>query len=254
MTLPHVCAPGRGLLPGAAFAALLFAGGIAAAGREEVPEGLTRHVTDESGTLSGGFVRSLEQELSAYAESTSTQIAVLLLPSLGDLPIEEISLRVAERTGLGRKGRENGLLLVAALAQRKIRIEVGYGLEDVIPDALAGMIIRRIIAPRFRTGDIEGGIEAGVHSLMDAARGRYAAGPRDGEGGGSLIPLLLAFLILFLILKGLRRRGLGIGPGVFIPPIPGGWGGGHTTWGRATGGGFRGGGGSFGGGGASGGW
>ncbi len=213
---------------------------------------LKHYATDLSGTLSADQVSQLDQELSSFDKTTSTQVVLLMVSSLNGEDLEEYSLRVAEANQIGRKGKDNGALLLVALSDRKARIEVGYGLEGSLPDALAGQIIRKEITPRFREGDYYGGLRAGVEAIMAATKDEYKADPSTSQGGRRFPPVLFAVVaIAFLILRlTRRRRGIFLGGG---PWIGGGWGGG-SGGGFGGGGGFSGGGGSFGGGGASGGW
>jgi uncharacterized protein len=223
------------------------------------PPALTGRVTDLAGVLDRQQRTHLEEKLAEYERSTGHQFAVLVVPGLDGVPLEDFSIRTAERWRLGDKRRDDGLLVVVALRERSVRIEVGYGLEGAIPDALAGRIIHERIVPRFKQQDFSGGLEAGLDALMQAAQGEALgppARPPDATGWPprwtQVLPLLV-FLFLFLLLGG-KRRLRGRPPVVFFPPLGGGrrsgWGGG----GGFGGGGFRGGGGRFGGGGASGRW
>ncbi|MFQ5571311.1 MAG: TPM domain-containing protein [Rhodothermales bacterium] len=128
--------------------------------------GLTSRVTDEADLLSVQTEHTLTALLAAHEDSTSNQVAVLTVTSLQGEAIESFALRVAETTGLGRAEKDNGVLLVVAHEDRKVRIEVGYGLEGALPDLVAGRIIREEIVPYFREGDFEGGIEAGVLAII----------------------------------------------------------------------------------------
>ena len=238
---------------------LLTLAGIAPPGARSKPgndeaeaPALSRYATDLTGTLSAAQLAELESLLASFDRSTSTQVVVLVVPTLYGDDLEEYTLRVAEKNSIGRKGKDNGVLLFAALNDRKVRIEVGYGLEGALPDALAGQIIRREIAPRFRENDYYGGIRAGVEAIMAATKGEYQAEPAAGQGHQGSPALFLVIVVLFFVFRLLRRR-RGFFPGG--PFIGGGWGsGGGFGGGSFSGGGFSGGGGSFGGGGASGGW
>jgi len=161
------------------------------------------YVTDLAGVLPGEFVDSLELALAAYERDTSNQIAVLVVPTLAGDNLESFSLRVAEKWRLGQAGRDNGVLLLVAMAERKIRIEVGYGLEGAIPDSLAGQIIRREMAPKFRQGDFAGGIEAAVSALQQAAAGAYqAAAPDPWRGDRPPWYFAAGFFAIFMIAGG----------------------------------------------------
>ena len=224
-----------------------------------------RLVNDLAGVLSADQVSSLEQKLVAYDDSTSSQIAIVLVNTLNDYPIEEYALKLYRDWGIGNKRTNNGVLILAAIEDRKIRIEVGYGLEGAIPDITSNQIIQNDIGPSFRGGDYYDGLDKATNSLIKAAAGEYAApqGYRDRGRGGRKLPVgfIIAAIIIVLIM-GQRNRGgggggflsrRGFGPIIF--PTGGGssWGGGG--WSGGGGGGFGGfGGGSSGGGGASGSW
>ncbi|PNU20596.1 hypothetical protein C2E25_06760 [Geothermobacter hydrogeniphilus] len=216
----------------------------------EVPTA-TGFVNDRAGLLAPETRTRLEQFLRQFEQSDSTQISLLTIPTLKGESLEEYALKVAEKWGLGQKGKDNGALLLVAKEERKVRIEVGYGLEGRLTDLLAGRIIDNEIVPHFRLGDFDGGIIAGINGMVQAVRGEYRA---DGQSRRKkkrspwgLLPLLLFFGPGMLLLGGgrrfrgrhYRRGGFWIGGGGF-----GGGGGGF--------GGF--GGGGFGGGGSSGGW
>lgn len=222
-----------------------------------VPE-LSSRVVDEAGLLTEANAQALEQRLAAYGQKTGHQFALVTVPSLQGGSIEDFSLRVAEKWKLGDAARDDGLLLVVAKDDRKVRIEVGYGLEGAVPDAVAARVIREAITPSFRKGDYAGGISEAFKLLMAAAEGESLGPPQqpEGDAGGSasrFLPLLLiAFLLVPMLGRG-RRRGSGHRSwgrrGFFVGGMGGGFGGGG-----GGGGGFSGGGGGFGGGGASGGW
>ena len=212
-----------------------------------VPE-LKHYATDLSGTLSADQISQLDQFLSSFDKTTSTQIIVLMVSSLNGEDLEEYSMRVAEANRIGRKGKDNGVLLLVARNDRKVRIEVGYGLEGALPDALAGQIVRQEIGPHFRQGDYYGGLCAGVQAIMSATKNEYKAQP-SSQGSRRNSPFLFVVIMIVVFLLRVVRRGprrffWGGGP----------WIGGGGGWGGGSGGGFSGGGGSFGGGGASGSW
>lgn len=148
----------------ALLAALLLTTAMAASA--EVPF-LTGRVTDNAEVLSEGTRRSLTVLLKAHEESTGNQIAVLTVPTLDGEGIEEYALRVFEAWKLGQKGKDNGVLVVVAPNDRRMRIEVGYGLEGTLTDSLAGSIIRNVMTPRFKEGDYNSGVEAGVKAILD---------------------------------------------------------------------------------------
>ncbi len=238
-------------------AALLAGHAGAPAAPVSIPR-LTQYATDLTQTLSAGQLATLSSELDAFQKKTSTQVVVLMIPTAGDQAIEELSYRIAQANGIGVKGKNNGILLLIAKNDRHMRIEVGYGLEGALPDILAGQIIRKEIAPRFRTDDYYGGIESGVRAIMLATQDEYKADTPPRKRQGSIVVLLFMVFAVILVTRMFRRVG-GSFPGGFGPPFLGGWGGSSSSggWGGGGGfggGGFSGGGGSFGGGGASGGW
>lgn len=228
-----------------------------------------RLVNDLAGVLSPEDEASLERKLVAYDDSTSNQVAVVMIKTLDGYPIEEYALQLFRSWGIGNKKTNNGILILAAIEDRKIRIEVGYGLEGAIPDITANQIIRNDIGPNFRNGNYYEGLVAASESVIEAATGEYKAPAgyrnRDGKGGGSILGMIIIFIVIIIILSNINRRGggggfmsrrgyRGFGPTVFWP---GGWtgGGGSGGGGWSGGGGFGGfGGGSSGGGGASGSW
>ncbi|MFQ5869739.1 MAG: TPM domain-containing protein [Candidatus Zixiibacteriota bacterium] len=212
-------------------------------------------VTDYANVLSPSEKASLETKLREFDASTTTQIAVLTINSLEGETIEGFAIRVLEKWKVGQKGLDNGAILVVSKDDRRLRIEVGYGLEGVIPDIIAGRIINNIIVPEFKAGNFSGGINRGVEAMMSAAKEEYDAIPGKRTTGNP-IPFLifLAVAVIFGIFGGIsrRRKGLFWGgrfDGFFIG---GGDFGGHSSGGGGGFGGFGGGGG--GGGGASGGW
>jgi uncharacterized protein len=237
----------------AAVMALVLLGGDAQA--LEVPP-LVGRVNDGANVLSAQMRSQLEAQLESYERSTGHQLAVLTIPSLEGEPIEDYTIRVVESWQLGKKGKDDGVLLFVAVGDRKIRIEVGYGLEGDLPDALVGRIIREVMAPAFRQGDLGFGITRAVSAISSATGGQGESLPpprrtRSHDGGG-LSPYLLLALVVLLFLGG----GRGMGGFIVGSALGGGFGrgGGFGGGGSRQSGGFRGGGGGFGGGGASGGW
>jgi uncharacterized protein len=243
---------------------LLLPGSIRAQqGEPPVPE-IHQRVTDLSGTLSGDDLPRLESSLADFERETSNEIAVVMIASLNGGSIEDYSLSVAEKNKFGKKGRDNGVLLVIAKDDHKLRIEVGYGLEGVLTDATCDQIIRRVIAPKFKQNDFAGGIEAGVNAIMAVTKGEFKGEPEPARRTGSYTRIL--FLLIFLFfgfisrLMSIRRR-VYVGRNGYRSAWPwfgglggGGFGGGWGGGGGSGGGGFSGGGGSFGGGGSSGSW
>ena len=227
-----------------------------------------RLVVDDANVLTPEQEAQLERKLVAYDDSTSNQIAIVTIETLNDYPIEEYALKLFRDWGIGNKKTNNGVLVLAVIQDRKLRIEVGYGLEGAIPDITANHIIQDDIAPNFRNEDYYEGLNAASESIIKAALGEYTAPEgyrnKDSGGGGRILGMIVAFIVILIILSNINRRGGGgfgsrrgwrnVGPTVFWPT---GWGsgGGGGGWSGGGGGGFGGfGGGSSGGGGASGGW
>lgn len=182
---------------------------VAARAEVAVPP-LTARVTDLTGTLSASQRQALEQELAAFEQRKGVQIAVLLVPTTAPETIEQYSIRVVEQWRLGRKNVDDGLLLLVAKNDRTLRIEVGYGLEGVVPDAVANRVINEIIVPHFRAGDFAGGIQAGVSRLMGLIEGEPLPAPQQHERGPAPVGNLLPFLLFaFFILSGVFNRMLG---------------------------------------------
>jgi uncharacterized protein len=251
----------------AALALLLLAFFAFANAAEVIPPPPRDHFNDYAGIVRPATRQQLENELVQFERDTSTQIVVATFPTLkSDSSPEDYTRRVAEKWGVGRKDVKNGLVLFVFQASHDIQIATGYGTEGAVPDALAKQIIENEIAPRFRSGDFDGGLTAGVHALMAAVRHEYrgtgrtlaeqkSAGSAAGLGGGGIIFLVIVILTLSRLFSrgqvyGRRgRRTLWLGGG---PWISGGGGGGWS--GSSGGGSFSGGGGTFGGGGAGGKW
>jgi uncharacterized protein len=239
---------------------------------ELIPEKPQRYVTDRAGILRSGQPESLNAKLEQFEKETSNQVLVWIDNKLPEgFTLEDFTVRAAQKWGAGQKAEDNGVVLFVFPEDRKVRIEVGYGLEGAIPDVTAKRIIENEILPRFRAGDMAGGVEAGTDAILAAARGEYKGTgttvderQRGGRGVGVAKGfsgcLTCAFIFGIFALPWLMRRrvfrthgsrgwwtGSGWGGG-----FGGGGFGGGGGWGG--GGGFSGGGGSFGGGGASGSW
>lgn len=170
----------------------------AAAHALDVPQ-LQGRVNDYAGILSPQGKSAVERELAALEQSDSTQVVVLTVPTLQGASLEEFSIRVAEAWRIGQKGLDNGAILLVAKAERKIRIEVGRGLEGKLTDLVSGRIIRDRIAPRFKAGDFDGGILAGVQAVGQVVRGEYQAKGEALRHARKSAPPIYAFLIFLLV-------------------------------------------------------
>ncbi len=163
----------------------------------DVPQ-LQGYVNDYAGMISSQTKATLEQELRAFEQSDSTQIVIVTIPSLQGEVLEEFSVRIAEAWKIGQKGKDNGIIFLVSKEDRKLRIEVGRGLEGKLTDLMAGRIIDLVVKPRFKRGDFDNGIISGVHSLIDATRGEFKAEPgatrRSSRKSGAL-PQLVTFII-----------------------------------------------------------
>jgi uncharacterized protein len=223
-----------------------------------------RYVTDRAGVLSSDRAEALNARLERFEQETSNQFLVWIDRKVpDDFALEEFTVAAARKWAAGQAGKNNGVVLFVFTEDRKMRIEVGYGLEGTIPDATAHRIQEEEILPRFRQGDYAGGVEAGAAAIIAAARGEYKGtgttvnqrrrGRSGTSVGGCGVPFLFfLFFFLFPILFRFRRGWRTYGGGGFWG---GGWGGGGWGGGGGGGGGgFSGGGGSFGGGGSSGSW
>jgi uncharacterized protein len=241
----------------------LFLSAAASAAGPVVPPAPTRYVTDKAGVLPPDVTARLETRLADFERETSNQFLVYTQATIPDgTTLEEYTVACAQAWKAGQTQRKNGMILFVFPGSRKARLEVGYGLEGAMPDALARRVLDEQVIPRFRTGDYGGGISAGVSAAIAATRGEYKGtgrtrGQRDQRSLS--FPLLLAILFLFFgIVPVFFRRNRGgysyIGRGGWGSGGFGGFGGFGGGFGGGGGGGFSGGGGSFGGGGASGSW
>jgi len=177
----------------------------------EVPK-LQGYVNDYAGMISPSAKSKLEETLRTFEQSDSTQIVILTIPSLEGENIEEFGIKAGETWKIGHKGKDNGILFIVSKQERKIRVEVGYGLEGRLTDLTAGRIIDLVIKPRFKQEDFDGGFIAGVSSLIDATRGEFRAERRPARRGQkSISPFLsiLLFLGIFTLLMGSASRALG---------------------------------------------
>ena len=254
---------------------LLFASPAAA---QNFPE-LTGRVVDQADLLRPEQELDITSKLAALEAQSGRQFVVATVPSLDGMEIADYSYQLGRHWKIGDEKRDDGVVMVVAPKERKVWIATGYGADDVLTDAMTGVIIRQEILPRFKANDMAGGITAGVDAVIRqlqlppdeaAKRAQQAETLRrqEGEFGvGDLLPAIIVMIIFFSIIRALsrgsrgrryRRRGWG-GPIILWGPGLGGggssWGGGGSSWGGGGGfGGFSGGGGSFGGGGAGGSW
>jgi uncharacterized protein len=228
--------------------ALLWLLAGSAASALEVPPVPTRYLTDFAAVIPPGPAAAIERRFQEIETQTGHQALAVIFPTLGGEPLEDFTVRCAERWKVGRKGIDDGVIFFAFLQERKMRLEVGYGLEGKIPDAIARRILDNAVKPAFAAGDYAGGVLSLADSLQRVFSGEPvpAGRSRRGSPGSGLLIALVVGVILLRLLLGRGRFGRGSG-GIFW----GGSGGGGGGW---SGGGFSSGGGSFGGGGASGSW
>lgn len=278
----------RLLRTGCVFGLLLAGWAFSAWAQVAIPE-LSRRVTDLTATLSGEQVAALENKLAAFETQKGSQIAVLIVPTTRPEDIAQFGIRVADQWKIGRRKIDDGVILIVAKNDRTVRLEVGYGLEGAIPDAIAKRVIADTITPYFKTGDFYGGIDAGVQQVMQLIEGEplpppSASGPSQGDGEGAFAFLIVGGIAAGWLLSALMGRpaaggiaALGSGVvGAFLLGLTplllfivvfvfagvasgfrrgGGWSsGGGGGWVGGSGGSWGGGGGGFGGGGASGSW
>lgn len=245
---------------------LLVAGCLSlfAAPAEVIPPAPQNYFNDYAGLVPPEAARRMNSQLEQFERETSSQVLVAIFPRMqSPSSIEDYTVRVAQSWRAGQKGRDNGAVLFMFVQERRLYLQVGYGLEGVLPDALAKRIIDAEVTPRFRAGDYAGGLQAGIDAILAATRGEYqgtgttvAGGSRQRGGGPFPALIILLFVIVLLSIMGRMRPGVyrrghryggwTIGSGGFSGR--GGFGGG------GFGGGFSGGGGRFGGGGAGGSW
>jgi uncharacterized protein len=225
---------------------------------------LTGRVVDDAHVLSPQVQAQLTQKLQDLEDRTSRQLVVVTLPSLQGYEIEDYGYQLGRAWGIGQKKLDNGVLLIVAPKEHRVRIEVGYGLEPILTDALSSVILQTQVLPKFRAGDMQGGIVAGADAIVaqllldaPAAKARVAAAEKQVSQShfNPVILIFIAFIIFSIFGRVFGRRGGGLGalPWIILGSGlgRGGFGGGGFGGG---GGGFGGGGGSFGGGGSSGSW
>ena len=240
---------------------------------------LTGRIVDQAGLLPAADRAQLDSELAAFEAKSTDQIVVVTVPSLQGYPIDEYGTMLGRKWGIGQKGKDNGVLVIVAPTERKVRIEVGRRLEPLLPDGRAGSIVRDTILPKFRRGDYSGGIKDGVAEVKAVLEGdkaeleqRAKRPPPPVDYSGYIVLAIWLLIVIFAIRAQMReaqlmasltpeqrrarQRAQQQGGGVVI--LPGGFGSGSGGWGGGSGGGggggFSGGGGDFGGGGASGDW
>ena len=239
-----------GVLALAPLAGLLLASGLAG---EALPPAPKEYFNDYAHLTDADTARRLNRALEQFEKETSSQLVVAVFPKLeAGAALEDFTVRVFQAWKPGQKGKDNGAILFVFAQDHKVRVEVGYGLEGALTDAMCKRVIEEQITPRFRQGDFRGGLTQGTLALMQAAKGEYkgtgrtVAGNRSRRPGMGALPVVLFFLFVVVASIAGRRRGV-----VYS-------GGGHSSWGGWSGGGggggFSGGGGSSGGGGASGSW
>jgi uncharacterized protein len=247
---------------------VLAIAGMAASARaaEKIPPAPTTYVTDEAGVLSADGTRQLNQLLDSFERESSSQIIVAIYPTMeSDSSIEDYTVRVAQSWRVGQKGRDNGAILFAFMREHRAYIQVGYGLEPRLTDALCRRIIDHELKPAFRSGQYDAGIRDTVTAMIAAARGEYqGSGGTANDRSGAAMPgaRIVITVILFLLVGGLRffsrpvsyRGGRSSYFGGMPVILSGGRSSGGGGFSGGGGGGFSGGGGSFGGGGAGGSW
>lgn len=247
----------------------LLAQVVATGAAEGLPPPPPAYFNDYASFVSTDEAARMNEKLRRFAEETSTELLVAIFPQLPEgTSLEDFTVRTAQSWRVGQKKLDNGAVLFVFAKDRKMRLEVGYGLEGALPDAIAKRIIADTVTPEFQAGRPARGLDAGIDAMMAATRGEYTAPPRRAEGGGGGVPLIVIIIfmvVLLVFLSNVSRSGRVGGPlsrgrtyGRGGTSWGGGFGGGGFGGGGGSGGGggggFSGGGGSFGGGGASGSW
>jgi uncharacterized protein len=183
------------------------------------PPKLTEYVTDETGTLEPDETIALKSKLRKFYDSTSTQIVVLLIPSLNGEPVETVANAIYHVNGIGGKGKDNGALLLISKGDRKIRIEVGYGLEGVLTDAMSKQIIQKEITPELKKDNYYKGIDNAVNSIIALSKGEFTKVISENKGSNPsllevlayLIPVLLFIIVITILVKNIKRKSTGLG-------------------------------------------
>jgi len=188
----------------------------------DVPK-LEGYVNDYASMISPQARSELERELRSFEQTESTQIVILTIPSLDGDPIEDFGIKVAESWKIGQKGKDNGVILIVSKQDRKVRLEVGRGLEGKLTDLMAGRIVDLVIKPRFKRGDFDGGFLAGVSALIDVAHGEFTAEgnqrPPRHEGFSRLVTFLIFGGIVLLVLGSISRIMGGVAGAVGLPVL-----------------------------------
>ena len=227
---------------------------------EVIPPKPAGYFNDYAGVVSKAAAQRFNEQLAQFERDTSNQIVVAVFPKMqSDSSIEDYTRRVAQSWGVGQKDRRNGAVLFVFVQDRKMYIQVGYGLEGALPDITAFDITEYQIKPRFRANDYEGGLAIGIDSILKAVRGEYKGSgkthaERSGKSSGNIGFFVFLFVVIIFVLatRGSRRRGYHYSG--FGGPFIGGWSSGSGGGWSSGGGGFSGGGGSFCGGGAGSSW
>jgi uncharacterized protein len=188
----------------------------------DVPQ-LQGYVNDYANMISPSVKEGMENELKAFEQTDSTQIVILTIPSLEGEVIEEFGIKVGDVWKIGQKAKDNGLILIVSQQDRKMRIEVGRGLEGRMTDLMAGRIIDLVIKPRFNRGDFDGGFTAGVHAMIDASRGEFKVegtpGRQRQDNFSSIISVLIFGSIIILILGSFSRILGGVAGAAIFPAL-----------------------------------
>jgi uncharacterized protein len=213
---------------------------------------LHQYATDLTGSLTQTELTNLNSKLRNFDAETTTQIVFLMINSLNGYPMSMYTNELAEKSKIGTKKNDNGILFFVALKDKKMRIEVGYGLEGALTDALSSSILRNVVRPFFIKGEYFKGVSAGINSIIAATKGQYVRTQQqqqenDDRGGLGFWVYLILFLLMSIFSRFGRRGGF-----IYLGGFGGGFGG--SGGGGGSFGGFSGGGGGFGGGGASGSW
>ncbi|RFZ92227.1 TPM domain-containing protein [Mucilaginibacter conchicola] len=203
---------------------LLFVGKVFS---QDFPERPNRLVTDYTGTLSENDKETLQQKLIAYFDSTSTQIAVVMMQSTGEYDINQYATGLLRKWGIGTKEKNNGVLVLVALKDRKMAISTGYGAEGALPDITTQDIIQNDMKPKFRQNDYFGGLDAATDDIIKAMSGEYKSDKKPGknDGGGGSVGIIIIIVVIILII--IFRKGGGGGGG---RRIIGGRGGADPFW------------------------